>query len=111
MEIGQNNIRVGIAKFGSRSYNEFNLNRFDNKTDLMRAIDNIGYNPDGGADFTAAIGYMRNNMFSVSCQEDVRERQNERKRVSERRKFGIRERERERERKRERERVRDRQTD
>ena len=65
VEIGQDKIRVGVAKFGSRPYREFNLDRYSNKTDLMAAINDIRY-LDGGTDTAAAINYMDQVMFSVS---------------------------------------------
>ncbi|GFO24025.1 LOW QUALITY PROTEIN: collagen alpha-5(vi) chain [Plakobranchus ocellatus] len=64
LDIGQNKIRVGVEKFSSRPYNEFNLNRFDNKTAMMNAISNISFQK-GGTNTASAIKYMDNTMFKV----------------------------------------------
>ena len=57
-----------MEKFSSRPYNEFNLNRYNNKTALMNAITNISYQK-GGTNTGDAIKYMDNTMFKVGVYQ------------------------------------------
>lgn len=65
LQIGEDNIRVGLAKFGSRPYKEFDLNRYYNKEDLMDAIRGIKY-LSGGTDTASALTYMDQIMFKTA---------------------------------------------
>ena len=56
---------MGIEKFSSRPYNEFNLNSFSNREELLDAIGRIEFR-SGGSDTAAAITYMDKSMFKVS---------------------------------------------
>ncbi|KAK3778041.1 hypothetical protein RRG08_021522 [Elysia crispata] len=64
LDIGQDNIRVGIEKFSNRPYNEINLNRYNSKEELTKRINQIEP-PRGGRDTAAAIKYMENSMFQT----------------------------------------------
>ncbi|XP_035826806.1 uncharacterized protein LOC101848762 [Aplysia californica] len=65
LDIGQNKIRVGVEKFSSRPYNEFNLNKYNDKTSLQNAISNIKFQR-GGTNTGDAITYLDQNMFKQS---------------------------------------------
>ena len=62
LEIGQDKIRVGVEKFSSRPYNEFNLNSQNSKASLQAAINNIKFQ-SGGTNTGDAITYLDQNMF------------------------------------------------
>ncbi|CAI9721272.1 type VI, alpha [Octopus vulgaris] len=63
MEIGPNNIQVGVLRFNSRNYLEFNLNKHNNKKSLQNAIQNIHYTP-GNTATGSAISFMHYHMFT-----------------------------------------------
>lgn len=61
-DIGPNNIQVSLVTFGTHSYNEFFLNSYANKTDVIRAIQKASYT--GGTTNTAeALKFVRENSF------------------------------------------------
>ncbi|KAK3798993.1 hypothetical protein RRG08_050229 [Elysia crispata] len=65
LDIGQDNIRVGIEMFSNRPYNEINLNRYNSKEELTKRINRIEPRR-GGRDTAAAIKYMENSMFKTA---------------------------------------------
>ena len=52
LEIGPDNTRVGLIRFGSSASVMFHLNRYQEKSSLLRAISNVGYS--GGSTNTPA---------------------------------------------------------
>lgn len=46
-DIGQDKVRVGVEKFDSNAVTEFNLNQFNDKQQMLNAIDNIRYTGGG----------------------------------------------------------------
>ncbi|KAK3780684.1 hypothetical protein RRG08_015474 [Elysia crispata] len=66
LKVGTNNIRIGVAKFNSRPFNEFHLNKYNNKRELIDAIKNIKYSSRGGTNTASAIKYMGKTMFMTA---------------------------------------------
>ena len=59
-DIGPNNIQVSVVTFASSVYNEFFLNAYQNKTDIIHAIQNVTYT--GGTTHTEkALQFVRVN--------------------------------------------------
>ena len=46
-DIGQDKVRVGVEKFDSNAVTEFNLNQFNDKQQMLTAINNIKYQSGG----------------------------------------------------------------
>ena len=46
-DIGQDKIRVGVEKFSSRPFTEFHLSRYNDKQQMLTAINNIKYQSGG----------------------------------------------------------------
>ena len=67
LEIGQDSIRVGVLTFSGRPDTRINLNRFYNKTSLVKAIDRIEYR-EGGSILSKAITHLQDVMFKVSLR-------------------------------------------
>ena len=58
--IGPNDIQVSLVRFDTHAYNEFFLNTYDNKTDIINAIMATKY--QGGTTNTAeALKFVREN--------------------------------------------------
>ena len=60
-DVGQDTIRVAVEKFSSRPYTEFHLNRYDDKQQLLSAINNVGYRSGGTNTGKGVLG------VSVGC--------------------------------------------
>ncbi|KAK6180506.1 hypothetical protein SNE40_012649 [Patella caerulea] len=60
--IGPNNIQVGVVTFATRIKPNFQLNTYDDKKQLLTAINSID-RVDGGTNTGAAIQYVRQEMF------------------------------------------------
>ena len=60
--IGPRNVQIGVTTFASTPHNEFNLNTFQNKNDLVSAIHKIGYH-SGGTRTDLALKYIEANSF------------------------------------------------
>ena len=67
-DIGQDKIRVGVEKFSSRPYTEFHLNHFNDKQQMLTAINNIKYQSGGtntGTSFSS--DFPRNACIGALC--------------------------------------------
>ncbi|XP_067844647.1 collagen alpha-1(XII) chain [Heptranchias perlo] len=65
-EIGDDKTKVGIVQYSSDTRTEFNLNRYDQKQDLLNAITNLPYK--GGNTMTGdAINYLVQNTFTAAA--------------------------------------------
>lgn len=63
LAVGQDKVRVSAVTFGSSVYNQFFLNQYDKKNDVMHAISGIPYL--GGRTYTAeAIKYASQTSFN-----------------------------------------------
>ena len=63
-KIGQNNVQIGVVTFASEPSNEFNLNTFQTKEEVVNAIYGIGY-IFGGTRTDLALAYARENSFTT----------------------------------------------
>ncbi|GAB1606677.1 type VI, alpha, partial [Argonauta hians] len=63
MEIGPKHIQIGVLRYNSRNYLEFNLNKHTSKKSLQSAIQNIHYTP-GNTATGSAISFMHYHMFT-----------------------------------------------
>ncbi|KAJ8309545.1 hypothetical protein KUTeg_014419 [Tegillarca granosa] len=62
-DIGPNNVQIGVVTFASVPHNEFWLNDFQTKADVMYALSSIKYS--SGNTFTnTALDFVRNSSFS-----------------------------------------------
>ena len=63
LDIGPDNVRIGVTTYSSRPENEFWLNEYMDKTSLLEAIDRIQYS--AGATYTGeALKFIRENAFT-----------------------------------------------
>ncbi|XP_060600216.1 uncharacterized protein LOC132753729 isoform X4 [Ruditapes philippinarum] len=62
-DIGPRNVQIGVATFASTPHNEFNLNTYHTKHDLVAAIHKIGYH-SGGTRTDLALKYVEANSFT-----------------------------------------------
>lgn len=62
-EIGPQAMQVGMVRYNSRNFLEFNLNKYSNITELKNAINNVKYTP-GNTATGSAISFMHYNMFA-----------------------------------------------
>ena len=60
--IGEDSLRVGVAVYSSRVYEEFKLNTYFNKTQMLQHIDKIKYNW-GFTHTWDALNYARTKAF------------------------------------------------
>ncbi|KAK3803812.1 hypothetical protein RRG08_041361 [Elysia crispata] len=65
LDVGQDQIRVGVEKFSNRPYTEISLNRYNNSEELTKRINRIEPRR-GGRDTAAAITYMESTMFKTA---------------------------------------------
>lgn len=63
-EIGPKYVQVGVVTFATLPHNEFNLNRYNNKGDLVNAIRNIRYIA-GSTRTDLALQYVETNSFTT----------------------------------------------
>ncbi|KAK7092657.1 hypothetical protein V1264_008370 [Littorina saxatilis] len=65
LDIGPNNIRVGVQKYSSGTNTEFNLSDYYDKEDMKNATMSIVYT-GGSTNTGGALSYMRTTMFSTA---------------------------------------------
>jgi collagen type VI alpha len=65
LNIGSNNIRVGLLRFSDKVTNSFHLNQYNNKNAVQAAIQGLKYDA-GGTRTHEALSFMRTNSFLPS---------------------------------------------
>ena len=63
--IGPNNVQIGVVTVASEPHNEFNLNTFQIKADVVNAVYSIEY-IFGGTRTDLALTYVRENSFTAA---------------------------------------------
>lgn len=62
--MGHLETRVGVVTFGQSNWLQFHLNRFDNRKDMMSAVESISYEPGWSTKTGDAINYASGTMFT-----------------------------------------------
>ena len=65
-DIGPNKVQIGVVTFANSPHNEFNLNTYHNKHDLITAINKIHYS-SGGTQTDTALSYVAANSFKAQA--------------------------------------------
>ena len=71
LDIGPHQSQIGVVTYSSQPHNEFNLNTFHNKHELVTAIQNIKYHP-GGTRTDLALKYVQRNSFTRAAGDRAR---------------------------------------
>ena len=64
--IGPRNVQIGVVTWATTVHNEFNLNTFHTKNDVVHAINNINYN-SGNTQTHLALQYVEKNSFKAAA--------------------------------------------
>ena len=63
LNIGPNNVQIGVTIFGDNNYPQFQLNTYSRKEDILNMIDRIPF-LDQSTNTQEALRYMRETMFT-----------------------------------------------
>ena len=65
-DIGPSKVQIGVVTFASSPHNEFNLNKYHSKADVISAIHRIHYN-SGGTATNTALRYVGASSFRAAA--------------------------------------------
>ncbi|XP_053121349.1 collagen alpha-6(VI) chain-like isoform X2 [Hemicordylus capensis] len=72
LDVGSNQIRIGLAQYSSATFTEFLLNQYSLKNDILEQIQNLPYR--GGSTYTgAALDFIREGYFTESAGSRAQE--------------------------------------
>lgn len=62
-DIGPNNVQIGVTSFATVTHQQFNMNKYHDKTSLLSAIHALPYQ-SGNTNTADALNYVTNNSFT-----------------------------------------------
>lgn len=65
-DIGRSNVQISVVSFATRVVENFNLQRYQSKNDLLNAIDRIPY-MSGSTHTSEALTFARQHSFTLSA--------------------------------------------
>ena len=65
-DIGPRNVQIGVTTFSTAPHNQFNMNKYPAKANLVHAIQNMPYQ-SGGTHTDTAINYITANSFKAAA--------------------------------------------
>ncbi|XP_053215123.1 collagen alpha-6(VI) chain-like [Podarcis raffonei] len=72
LDIGPNQVRIGLAQYSDSTYREFLLNQYSSKSDILEQIQNLPFRK-GGTNTGAALDFIGEEYFTESAGSRARE--------------------------------------